>query len=256
MASRLVIPGGTYCDMTPSGKYCALIPTQYQDFPNGSFAVTVLGHIDTHLGPIALPAGEVSTRGQGPLMLRCTDVGGGGFQMCGKPHQQAGFVWLWQQTTGLWTQVAPDSFGVSGHIFDLTGVLFIHTAAPPVDVQGYRYVNDANGLIAGSATYADPSRDLYEYSEYDCAGTHVAIGQGGHGGIVAVTGALGSTHRSFRLETGFTWFCRFKHTAGALSVAIWSVSLGSSILRLLNVTDLVAGGVVVQGGGGVAADCH
>ena len=263
MATRNFYAGATYCDATPGGAWCVLFPTRYQDHADGSFTVLEVGRIESHLGTIAIPAQEIGWRGQGPLMLRCTDVGGGGFQMCGKPHQGLG-TWTWDLTSGAWTLNPTDSCGVSGHIFDQTGALFISSCAfPGPGSQGYRYVDDTNTLILGHDTYADLARNLYEYSEYDCGGTWVAVGQGGgngptdFGGAWAVTGQPGvSTLRRFLLETDFKWFIRFKHAGTALSIAIWSVRPDpGAIIRFMDVSDLVAGGLALDGGGGVAMSC-
>lgn len=261
MATRTEHPGGTYCDAMPGGAFCVLHPTRYQDHADGSFTVLETGHIASHLGDIALPAQEIATRGQGPLMLRCTDVGGGGFQLVGKPHQIDG-TWTWRADTGLWTLNAATSCGVSGHIFDLTGALFISDCSLPMGSQGWRYVNDANVLITGDATYADPSRDLYEYSEYTIAGTRIAVGQGNgvgadFGGAWAVTGVPGSgTLRRFPLEVDWQWFIRFKHSGTSLSIALFSVRpFAGAIIRFLDMSDVVAGGAVFEGGGGLPASC-
>jgi len=253
MATRVVYPGGWYCEILPSGSFAVLHPAQYRWFADGSFTLLDPGRIATHLGDIALPAAELAAGGLGMLFLRITDDGG--FQMVGQSHALPG---TWHYSAGAWVLNPAISHGVSAHIFDRLGALHIITPGAGVTSQGYRYVADpppaAGTLILVDATYADPVRNLYEYSEYDCGGTRVAMGQGGSGGMLAVTGVPGvSTLRSFTLEVGDNRFVRFSHSGTTLAVAI--VQPGQAVLRTLDVSDLVAGSVVVQGGGGFAADC-
>jgi hypothetical protein len=249
MATRTVFPGGWYCEILPSGSFAVLHPARYQWHADGSFTLLDAGRIATHLGDIALPAAELAAGGIGPLYLRITDVTG--FQMAGQSHAGLG---TWHYSAGAWA-LTTASHGVSAHIFDLAGALQIITLGMFGGTsQGYRYVKDSGVLVLGDATYSDPVRDLYEYSEYDCGAVHVAMGQGGSGGLVAVTGVPGvGVLRRFFLEVGDNRFVRFSHSGTSLAVAV--VQPTGAVLRTLDVSDLVAGSVVVQGGGGFAADC-
>lgn len=191
--TRLSFPGGFYCDGLPSGEHAVLFP--------GS-------HLQTHRGRIDLPGEDV-------LYLRITNIGG--FKIAGQGHQ-SGLAWLWDSADGQWRSFGL-THGQSPVIFDAQGNLQVFRySGPNTSSQGYRYVAEDGRIVTGDETYADPSRQIWEYTTL--AG--VTIGQGGQGGCEVLL------PERRRLEPGDTRFIRVSEKDGLFSIAI--VKPGEAVL--------------------------
>jgi hypothetical protein len=137
---------GWYCDALPSGQF-AVAPFAGQ------------GQIRTSHGAVELP-GE-------PLLY--TVLAPDGVQIAGVGNA-TDRAWRWDgqrwHDHGL-------AFGPQPLIFTAGGLRIV--TGPPA--HGYRYV-DANGaLVTCSDTYADPARQIWEYTDFG----ELVIGQGGEG---------------------------------------------------------------------------
>jgi hypothetical protein len=174
--SRQFFPGGSYVDALPSGEFCVLY-----------FGARV----DTHRGSLTLPPGE-----QGPLFLRCSNVGG--FKFAGQAHDGLG-GYEWREAEG-WRAFPPPCCGVSPVIYDRDGMLHISDCS--IGSQGYRFVDADGRIFSGDETYGSPY-GLNEWSRYQ----DLYIGQGHQGGGVLVYGGFGL----LVLETGD---CRFIRVNG------------------------------------------
>lgn len=149
------IPG--YADALPDGSYIGLIPDQLK--------------LSSSLGTIPLPG----------IMVRTPRLSRNGSKICAVGDD--GFPWEYAFSTGQWRKDPRPVVGEYGCIYDAGGVL---TVNPGPWAVGYRYISESGQIVqckespGHAGSYADPSRGLYEYTEFhDCA-----IGQGGAGGVL------------------------------------------------------------------------
>lgn len=205
-----VFPGGWYCDALPTGEFVVLVPHV---------------HLLTHRGVIPLPPGETF----GPLFVRCTNVGN--FRFAGQAHDSIEpACWEWIDGFG-WKSYPQPCVGVSPVIYDQHGVL--HRSDGSVGSQGYRYVNDANQIVSGDATYG-PFHGLFEYTQL---APDLWIGQAAYdGGGVQVlqrepsaVASIFDTWTLRQLELGDGRFVRANFVGERVAIA-WMQSVGSVIV--------------------------
>lgn len=192
---RTLIPGALYGEMLPSGHFVALIKDV---------------HYVTHAGVVAFPPGETF----GPVFPRCTDVEG--FRFAAQAHDTLNpATWEWDVAAGGWVSYPPPCCGVSPVIYDHDGVLHRSDCGPGVGSQGYRYVNEANIIVSGDATYRidlGAGRFLFEYT----ALAELLIGQAAYdGGGVQVWDGV----RLLQLETGDCRFIRANRDGDIVALA-------------------------------------
>lgn len=98
-------------------------------------------------------------------------------------------------------------------IYDATGNLVIAQAGPntPTGSIGYRYVDDAGRLVPSVETYADPARNIDEYTTKG----DVTIGQSGIGGCVALVDG-----KRYLLEPGDTEFINVDRQGDSFAITI------------------------------------
>lgn len=162
---RTLIFHAWYGDHLPTGEWCATVPG---------------AGLQTHLGLIPMPPGETFGIGY----PRCTAVDG--FRFAGQAHDTLDpAAWEWSPSSG-WTAHPPPCTGVSPVIYDRNGVL--HLSDGSVGSQGYRYVNAANQIVSGDATYG-PFHGLFEYTALS---DDLWIGQAAYdgGGVQVWDGAV------------------------------------------------------------------
>jgi hypothetical protein len=184
----LSIPGVWYAEALPGGEYCALVW--------GS-------HIETHLGRVELPS-----PGENVLFLRCWQ--GDVFKMAGQSHTGRGNL-EWRSDTREWSVITASSYGVNPVIYGRQGQVIINTGA--AGSQGYRYIDSNGNPVSGDATYADPARQLWEYTTQG----DITIGQGGW----SAEGLRGSDRRVIVQGSApkGTTFIRFNRAGDACAVA-------------------------------------
>lgn len=176
--NRLDLAGAFYCDATVGGAFCAL----RWDL-----------HIQTSTGTIPLP-------GENVLFLRLSRSG----QIAGQAHV-TGKALLWNGS--VWNN-AGTTHGVSPCVFDAAGNLVVATLAQ--GSQGYRYCASDGRLVTGDETYADPARQIWEYTTYG----DVTIGQGNTGCLTI------SPYGRRMLALGDCRFVRFSREGNRCAVAM------------------------------------
>lgn len=201
---RIELPGCWYVDALPTGEYAAAC--------RGSKPV------QSHLGELGKPEA-----GDGPLYLRLAATGP--FRFAGQSHIGLG---TWEFTNGGW-QLRPANCGISGAIYDATGILRLSDCS--IGSQGWRYVEDGTGrLVTGDATYADIPRQLWEWTTHG----DITIGQGLTGCI-----ALRNGERKL-LERGDCHFARYNRSGDAISVAMAMFAEQKAVVLWFNATDLAS----------------
>lgn len=214
VGARLVVPGGSYGEVLPTGEFAVLVPHQ---------------HIETHLtvGQIPLPHAN-GWIDPAPLFLRISQSFLFGFQICAQPSltaREGGVDGTWHWRAGAWSVDPRRSNGQSGAIFDRDGILEVIEPGVGATSQGYRYVADDGRLVLGDATYYDPSLQVTEYTSYLIDGERVTVGQDHEGaGAVAIFRGVRTI-----LEPEVGRFIRFSHAAHQLAVALLTPI--STILR-------------------------
>lgn len=143
------VPRGWYCDARPSGAYVVLIRDS---------------HLITDRGRVELPHGQ---------NLLYVALAPDGIRFAGQGHRDD-LAWEWTGSQWVSHGHAP---GVRPCIYDAAGVLRIARAGGPTGSQGWRCVAPDGSLVTADATYADPQRRIWEYT--DLSG--VTIGQSGDG---------------------------------------------------------------------------
>lgn len=194
---RVDVAGGVYGDVRVDGKY----------------AVTLSTGVQTSNSVIPYPAGDSI------LFVRVTP--NGSFKLAGQSQEGNGNL----EWDGAW-HFAGESYGVSPVIYDWNGML--HQGELQFGSQGFRYVTPENVLVTGDATYADPSRSIWEYTTYG----DVTIGQG-EKGCIAIRG-----NDRRMLEVGDCRFARFTRQGDALAVAMSKFLEHKVVLLWLNTSDL------------------
>lgn len=198
--TRQVFPGGWYADALPSGAFVVLIPHS---------------HLLTHLGLLTLPPGESFGLG----FVRCTEVGS--FRFAGQAHDTIDpACWEWIHGLG-WKSYPQPCVGVSPVLYDSHGVL--HRSDGSLGSQGFRYVNAANQIVSGDATYG-PFHGLFEYTQL---APDLWIGQGATDGS-GVRVWDGTTLR--QLERGDGRFIRATVAGDRVAVA-WMASIGAVVVQ-------------------------
>lgn len=168
--------------------------------PDGRFAVWLPDRIETHAGPIALPAQSI-------LHHRLSPVGA---TIAGQAGFGDGQYVVWDGAS--WS-VSPErvTYGVSVVAFWPDGRLEVSMPEKGYGSQGIRYIADR--VYTGDETYGDPVLKLSEFTRQG----DIAVGQGSHNG--GVTLVRGSTRK--RLHDGLDYFVRFNRKGDALCVAWW-----------------------------------
>lgn len=169
-----------YGEAEPDGSWAGLIPDQ---------------HVLTDKGIVPLcPAGNTLFLRKRGNRLAC--------------QGQTGDNWLWDGSQ--WQNLGP-SYGVSPVAFAPDGSVVQNTVA--FGSQGIRWIDEA-GVHTGDATYnSGPPLNLYEYTTHG----DVTIGQGGEGGVMAVTP---EGRRVLIAAPAYCTFVRFNRTGDALAVAV------------------------------------
>lgn len=226
---RVEYPGGVYPDALPGGEFVVGTPQPR-------------GFLQTHLGPIAPPAGEASF-----LMFNRITVAGG-FKIASKSHS-SDVTWLYEN--GAWRDSGRPSHGVQGHGFDDAGRFYTVRGLADQESQGLRYyspddygpdsnwdvTNETPGWVTGSPSYNPFSAfahrlrvtRLYEW-------THrggIIVGQGEEGGAV-----IQYRGQHYLLEPGDTRFIQFHRAGDTLSVAISKLRERSAVLIWLHTDDI------------------
>lgn len=190
---------GWYCDALPSGQY-AVAPFAGQ------------GQIRTSHGAVPLP-GE-------PLLY--TVLAPDGVQIAGVGNQ-TDRAWRWDGQQ--WHEHGL-AFGPQAVIFDTSNRLHVVTGPP---AHGYRYVDGGGNLITCTDTYADPARQIWEYTDLG----EVTIGQGGEGPhgddpLIALY-----QNRRILIQRGRCRFIKARRAGNQLSIAwVQEDTVTASILWL------------------------
>lgn len=211
--TRLLIPGGVYCDALPSGAYVCQRPGQ-------SFV--------THLGEVPFPWAN-------SLYVRCTEVGGWKFAA-----QSSLLPETLEYRDGGWHPIPLAACGVNPVIYDLAGQLHVSDCGPAIGSQGWRYVDRVTGsLVTGDATLGSS----FGLSEWTDLGDSLYIGQCGTARGCALWD--GATLRM--IEAGDAWFIRAHRDGDQVSIAmVREQKTGQpSILLWLTVAELRAMPAVV-----------
>ena len=201
-ATRIEIPGGIYAEACPNGRYAALVMNS---------------HIATDSGNIALP-------GENVLDLRssCETTQ----RLCGTGHQ-TGTAWLYNGAQ--WENLGI-AFGNNACIFAGSEVKFVRGPGEPSGSQGFRYVDFNGRVFYAFETYADPVRQIFEYTDRGA----LTIGQGPETGCHLVTA------NSRRLvESGDCRFVRYNGLSDQQAVGISKLGEGKAVLQWLTVNELL-----------------
>ena len=198
---RLEIPGGSYCENWPGGRFFALAGDR----------------VVSQSAAIAIPP-TVETL----LYLR----GYIGLEFAGVNHadhvwEYDGFAWF---DRGL-------ACGVNAVIYDTEGNLVINPAGCPHGSQGFRYV-DSRHIVTGDETYN--GKDKYGLAEWTKQGD-VVVGQSYVQGD-ACTFNIAGVRRI--LEPGHCWPIRMNRTGNDLAVAMWKMKENKSVLIWLTVDEI------------------
>jgi hypothetical protein len=205
--TRTELPGCWYTDIRLDGQYACLVRDS---------------HIQSSQGRIELPTFQQDGRTvkDNVLMLRLPPVGE--FAIAGQSHNGLG---NWEYRGGVW-KVVGASYGVNPVLYDWQPTL--HVGAPQFGSQGLRYATQQNQLVTGDATYADPSKAIWEWTEYG----DVRVGQGA-GGCIAIHGAL-----RYMLEQGDCRFVRYTRSADNLAIAMVKQLENKAVTLRLTVAEL------------------
>jgi hypothetical protein len=159
-----LIRGAFFGDVGLDGSYVATIPH---------------AHIETHLGDVKFPDGELT----GVWFPRLTSSGG--FKFAGQLHDTVAPAVEWDGSKWNSRSDLPLPAGTSPVIYDLQGHL--HSGAP--GSQGFRYVRSDGSLVSGDETYFNPALSLNEWTDL---GDGLVVGQDNLGrGAVLYEGTNG-----------------------------------------------------------------
>jgi len=197
-ATRLEIKGGIYAEACPNGQFASLIW--------GS-------HIGTDVGSITLPPGG-NLLG---LRIPCD----GSPRICGTGHtDDVAYEWDGQQwhNRGL-------AFGLAACIYDSNKQLrIVRGPGEPTGAQGFRYVDGAGRIIPAFETYADPQRQIFEYTQRG----NFTVGQGAETDCHVLT-----PERRF-VEKGDCRFAHYNEAGGVNAIGVSLLAQGKSVLLWLS----------------------
>jgi hypothetical protein len=200
------------------------VPGFCEGLPNGAYIFNLPGiGVDTHQGRRPLPGANTSAS-------YCRIAPDGVGIIC--QGQEDDTAWRWESATK-WKSLGLPAFGPNATIFDALGLPVVNTGPPPV---GYRYVAAGGAIVTCEATYADPARGLYEFTEFH----DVAIGQGGddigEGAVVrfADDGLLR------RFATGPIRNIRVRRSSDQFAVAMCDYGTSTATITWLTLAELRA----------------
>lgn len=187
---RLELLGAWEGDCLPGGRFCAA----YQDR-------RIVTHRGTWYGPEWL---------RYPRLSPVADV------VVGTRQSEPGQVV--SVTADGWQQIAPQSCGLSAVIYYPSGALAVNpNCARPYYSLGFRYVDRQGVIVPAADTYADPARQIFEWTEYD----GITIGQGPQDGVHILYNG-----RRYLLEGGTARVVRFAKEGDQIAVGTFRQDLG------------------------------
>lgn len=203
---RLVIPGGSYCEAWPDGRYIVLCDSPRRVQTEAFGAIAIPPHVET-------------------LLYLRGDLGG---SFAGVNHADH----VWEYAGGTWHDRGL-ACGVNAVIYSPSGYLRINPIGCPWGSQGFRYWSD--GMIepaTGDHTYdGSHTNGLAEWTQHG----DVTIGQSYVQGDAA-TFFYQSKRRI--LEPGYCRFIRMHRDGNNPAVAFWKMQANEAVLIWLTVDEI------------------
>jgi len=207
MIERIELPGASYGENLPNGRFVASYPTGLVQSSEGAFSAPV-DLIYTRINPIN---GFVGVGHSGEFRDEALECINGIFKTRG---QACG-----NSPVAYW----PD------------GTLVVCACAPPYGSQGIRWIDTS--IHPGDDSMSNPVEGIYQYTTL--AG--IQVGQGGDGihgedpCIIIFEGVR------YLLESGTCRVNRFNYDAitGKLAISFWKMNVGSNVRFRLDIADIL-----------------